>query len=707
MSTRRVLVGTAVLFMVAVMAAVQAAQQEPQLAGVTFTVAQAAAGEEAYAASCASCHGENLDDGEFAPPLRGADFRSRWGGQSLEPLFLYIEERMPPTAPGSLTADAVTEVLAHILEAGGLNATGSPLPSDPQALSGLMLPGFVGGPSGGLSGGVTIPPPPARDNPLDQYTPVTDALLAAPPAGEWLTWRRGFDSQGFSPLSQITKENVGNLKVAWTWSLPGGPNESTPLVHDGVLFVHAFGDRVQALDAVTGDLLWQYSHRLPEGVNPSVKRSISLYDDKVYVMTSDTHVVALDATTGRVAWDKAFADVEEGYRATGGPIVAKGKVMVGTVSRNPGGNYIVALDAATGDEAWKFATIAQPGEPFGNSWNGLPLEGRNGGSVWVPGSYDATLNLAYFGVAQTYDTGPLRDLVDQPGVTNDALYTDATVAINPDTGELVWHFQHQPNDQWDLDWAFARVLFEMNVGGTTKTVVATAGKQGIYDVVEADTGRYVSSLDLGIQDIVIGIDPTTGDKEINPRLVPGGGDAITVCPHAGGGKSWIPESYNPNSGVMFVPLVEACMDMTPVEPGGRGSLSTGVRWTLRARPESDGNYGRLQALNLETSTPLWNHRRRAPLSSGVLSTAGGVVFAGALDRGFSAHDDATGEELWSIRLNDVPNSGPISFMVNGKQYVALTVGYGGAQAATFPALVPEIQVPTYRSATIWVFELPD
>ena len=145
----------------------------------------------------------------------------------------------------------------------------------------------------------------------------------------------GFDSQGFSPLSQITKENVGNLKVAWTWSLPGGPNESTPLVHDGVLFVHAFGDRVQALDAVTGDLLWQYSHRLPEGVNPSVKRSISLYDDKVYVMTSDTHVVALDATTGRVAWDKAFADVEEGYRATGGPIVAKGKVMVGNRFQEP------------------------------------------------------------------------------------------------------------------------------------------------------------------------------------------------------------------------------------------------------------------------------------------------------------------------------------------------------------------------------------
>jgi alcohol dehydrogenase (cytochrome c) len=195
-------------------------------------------------------------------------------------------------------------------------------------------------------------------------------------------------------------------------------------------------------------------------------------------------------------------------------------------------------------------------------------------------------------------------------------------------------------------------------------------------------------------------------SRINPRLVPDGRDTITVCPHAGGAKSWIPESMNPDTRTLVVPMVESCMDLIPVAPGGRGSLSTGVRWTLRPRPDSDGNYGRLQAINLETKRTLWTVRERAPRSSGVLMTAGGLVFAGALDRSFAAYDDATGKELWRTRLNEVPNSAPISFVANGKQYIALTVGGGGAQAATFPALVPEIRNPPDRSAALWVFEVP-
>jgi alcohol dehydrogenase (cytochrome c) len=548
---------------------------------------------------------------------------------------------------------------------------------------------------------------PNRSNPLDKYTPVTDAMLASPPMSEWLGWRRTQDGAGFSPLSQITKANVDDLRPAWVWSLPNGSNEATPLFHDGVLFVHAFGDKLQALDAATGDLLWQYSRRLPMESPTSVKRHIALYADKVLIATSDVHVVALEIHSGKVVWDKAIADVKAGYGMTGGPTIAKGKVIVGTTGRAPGGNFIVALDANTGQEAWRFSTIARPGEPGGDSWNGVPPDKRNGGSVWVAGSYDPATNLVYFGVAQTYDTGPYRDLVPQGGVTNELLYTDSTVAINPDTGKLVWHFQHQPNDQWDLDWAFGRVLFMMPVGGIMKAVVATSGKQAIYDVVEADTGKYVASMDLGLQNVVMNVDPRTGAKAINPRLIPGGKDAITVCPHAGGAKSWLPESYNPDTKAMFVPLVESCMDLTPVAPGGRGSLSTGVRWTLRPRSESDGKYGRLEAINLETRKVLWTNRQRAPLSSGVLATAGGVVFAGALDRVFAAYDDANGKELWRIRLNDVPNSAPISYSIGGRQYVAVVVGNGGAQAATFPALVPEIRNPPDRGAAIWVFQLPD
>lgn len=673
----------------------------------TFTVAQAAVGKDAYAQHCSSCHGGNVDDGQFAPPLKGVEFRQRWGGQSLDALFTDVSTRMPPAAPGSLGDAIYAQLLAYLLQQNGFSSGDAPLSPDSQSLSKVLLPSFAGGPGGGLTAGVALPPWPNSFNPLAQYTSVTDAMLASPPTSEWLGWRRTQDGAGFSPLTQITKATVGELRPAWVWSLPNGSNEATPLFHDGVLFVHAFGDKLQALDAATGDLLWQYSRRLPMGTSASVKRHIALYGNQVLLATSDVHVVALDVRNGKVLWDKAVVDARAGYAMTGGPTIAKGKVIVGTIGRAPGGNFIVALDANTGQESWRFNTIAKPGEPGGDSWNGVPLEKRNGGSVWVAGSYDPASNLVYFGVAQTYDTGPYRDLSPQGGVTNDLLYTDSTVAINADTGKLVWHFQHQPNDQWDFDWAFGRVLFKMPVGGTVKTVVATSGKQAIYDVVEADTGKYVASMDLGLQNVVVSIDPRTGAKVINPRLIPGGKDVITVCPHAGGAKSWLPESYNPETKAMFVPLVESCMDLTPVAAGGRGSLSTGVRWTLRPRADSDGRYGRLEAINLQTKTVLWTNRQRAPLSSGVLATAGGVVFGGALDRVFAAYDDANGKELWRIRLNDVPNSAPISYSIGGRQYVAVVVGNGGAHAATFPALVPEIRNPPDRGAAIWVFHLPD
>ena len=348
-------------------------------------------------------------------------------------------------------------------------------------------------------------------------------MLSNPPDGEWLTWRRAFDAQGFSPLAQITRANVADLRLAWSWALPNGANEVTPLVHDGVMFVHAYGDKVQALDAATGDLLWQYSRRLPRGHNPTVKRGIALYGGRLYVPTSDTHMVALNAKTGDVVWDQAVADYKAGYGMTGGPLVANGKVMIGTTGRAPGGNFIVALDAETGKEAWRFSTIARPGEAGGHTWNGLPLEKRNGASVWVPASYDRALNLAFFGPAQTYDTGPLRNPADEGDVTNDGLYTDSTLAINVDTGKLVWFFQHQPNDQWDLDWAFERHVIPLRVNGVEKTLVVTGGKQAIFDAMEAATGAYAFSMDLGVQNVVTAIDPKTGAKTIDPKLVPGDG----------------------------------------------------------------------------------------------------------------------------------------------------------------------------------------
>jgi alcohol dehydrogenase (cytochrome c) len=675
------------------------------LGSPTYTREQATQGQAAYAQACASCHGQNLDDGQFGPPLSGTTFRQQWGSKSVEELFTYVSTKMPPASPGTLGNASYVQILAYMFRQNGLAPGTQALPSNVDALRTMVMPASPPGPGGGLTAAVSLPPPPPRANPLDKLAPVTDATLINPPDGDWLNWRRTLDAHGFSPLKQITKSNVDGLRVAWTWSLPNGPNEATPLVHGGVIFVHGYGDRVQALNAATGDLLWQYARRLPTDAPTTWKRSLALYGDRLYVPTSDTHIVALEMKSGTVVWDRQVADYKLGYGMTGGPLVAKGKVMVGTNGQAPGGNVIVALDADTGREAWRFNAIARPDEPGGDTWNNLPLEKRNGASVWVAGSYDPALNLAFFGVAQTYDTGPLRNLADK-SAKNDGLYTDSSVAINPDTGKLVWYFQHLPNDQWDLDWAFERHLVKLPVNGAVRTVAVTGGKQAIFDALDAETGKYIFSMDLGLQNVITSIDPTTGAKKIDPALVPGDGTTKLVCPHAGGAKVWLPSSYNATSKLLYIPLNESCMDLTPVAPGERGGLSTGVRFSLRPRPDSDGKYGRLEAINLETRKVAWIQRQRAPRTTGTLATAGGVVFAGSLDRVFAAYDDVTGKELWRARLNDVPNSAPMSYMTDGRQYIAITVGNGGPQAGTFPHLVPEILNPPEPGAALWVFELP-
>ena len=673
----------------------------------TFTAEQAAQGKTLYAANCASCHGGTLGGSEFAGALTGLTFSNNWGGKSAGELFVYINTKMPPANPGQLGPEAAAQIEAYLLQQNGIQAAQKELPTEMSALASMQIPRGATARSAPMMPLSPLAPPMTPvvlPNPLEKISPVTDALLQNPPPGDWLLWRRTYDDHGFSPLAQINKKNVGDLRVKWAWSLPNGANEGTPLEHDGVLFVESYGDKVQALNAVTGDLLWQCSRQLPSDARLQQKRNIAIYRDKVIVPTSDDHLVALDVKTGNVIWDTPLVDYKKGYQETGGPLVAKGKVIQGIGGQSPGGNFIVALDVETGKEAWRFHTIAQPGEP-GDSWNGLPAEKRNGASVWTAGSYDPQLGLVYFGVGQTYDTGPVLHRVE--GQSNDGLFTDSTLAFDPDTGKLVWYFQHVHNDQWDLDWAFEQQLIHLPVNGADKKLVVTSGKMGIYEGMDAATGKYIFSHDLGIQNVVASIDPKTGEKTINPAVVVGDGKPHTICPHPGGGRNWIATSYNAASKMLYIPLNESCMDLIPAAPGQRGNLTSGVNWFIRDRPDSDGKIGRVEALNLETKKVLWMDRQRAPQTTCVLDTAGGVAFAGSFDRNLQAYDDATGETLWQMRLNDVPDSCPITFTVDGKQYVAVTVGSGGPITGTYPVLVPEIQNPPDHGAEIWVFELPE
>jgi alcohol dehydrogenase (cytochrome c) len=676
----------------------------------TFTSQQSAQGRQAYAAHCAACHGQNLNGGEFASALAGATFTQNWSGKSTDLLFDTLCSQMPPDNPGSLSKETCAQVLAFILERNGVQPASTELPTDENALAAMSIPRGATMRSAPMMPLSPLAPPilvVKLPNPAATITSVTNAQLDNPPASEWLLWRRTYDDKGFSPLKQIDKRNVGNLRVQWAWSLPIGPNEATPLEHEGVLFVDSYGDHVQALNAATGDLLWEYDRLLPNDVRQRLKRNMAIYQEKLYVPTSDDHLVALDMRTGDVIWDQQLADYSKGWQVTGGPLVANGKVMQGIAGQSPGGCWIAALDAETGKPAWKFYTIARPGEFGGNSWNGLPVDKRSGASVWTAGSYDPKLNIAYFGTGQTYDTGPMLHLVHEPGVTNDGLYEDTTLAFHPDTGKLVWHFQHIQNDQWDLDWAFEQQLIDLPVGGKNQKLVVTSGKMGIYEGMDAATGKFIFAKDLGLQNVVSSIDPVTGKASINPEVVVGDGKPHLICPHPGGGRNWLATSYDSETKILYIPLVESCMDLIPASKGERGNLTSGYDWFIRPRPGSDGKYGRLEAFNLETKKPVWIDRQRAPQSTCVLATAGGVVFAGALDRNLKAYDAGTGKVLWRVRLNDVPSSCPISYSVGGKQYVAVVVGSGGPQTATFPVLVPEIQNPPAHGAAVWVFALPD
>jgi alcohol dehydrogenase (cytochrome c) len=670
---------------------------------VSYTQQQATDGKQRYEQHCAVCHGYELQGFELAPSLKGRNFEARWGGKSVEPL-VYGVRRMPPTAPGSLPDKDYADVLAFLFSQNGVNATDSPFTSDAQQWAKLTVPNQKLPPPMAFS---ERPPrfdtngPVAGKVLLDKLTPVTEAQLRNPPAGDWLMWRRSYDTLAASPLNQINDKNVKQLQVAWSWSLPDGGNMMAPIVRDGVMFTYSFGDVVQALDARSGDLLWSYQHKIADASIYTAKKGVAIYADKILVPTSDAHLLALDARTGKLLWDHAI-DVrgETSLWMKSAPIIAKGKAIIGSTGQLEveGGNFIVAIDLSTGKEAWRFHAIARPGEPNGSSWNGLPLEKRTGGSMWNPGTYDPELNLVYFGPAPTYDTKALRKLVEAPGITNDALYTNTTIALNPDTGKLVWHYQHLRNDQLDHDWAFERQVVTLSINGAARKVVITGGKQAIFEALDAATGAYLFSIDLDMQNVITAIDPKTGAKTINPAAVPDLSDSRPViqlngiCPNGLGARNLQATALNGNSKTLFIPLSDTCIDRT------------GKRWQKTPVPDSEGLFGIIRAVNLESKKTLWTHREVAPAASAALLVGDSLLFVGTVDRWFEALDQRTGKVLWRQRLNNAPSSFPITYQVDGKQYIAVATNRGSFHVGGMSTLA-KANNPQTGSAMI-VYALP-
>ncbi len=702
----------------------------------TFTDEQVARGQAAYGRVCVSCHGAALEGGQFGPTLKGDAFADHWRSRTRAAFSEQVRATMPPRGLGMLSGQAYSDIESFILQANGLATVGGPSAAARTASAASAPPDAVQVGQNMASGRPRVVAQRNLDDPLykaavatraaklDALSPVSDAMLRNPPESDWLIWRRRYDASGFSPLKQIDRRNVGQLRMAWSWSLPDSMNEITPLVHDGVLFIYS-GPVVQALDATTGALLWQYLRALPDeydnGRGSRVK-TLALYGHLLIAPFVDGHVVALDARTGKVVWDQVVLTTQQrdsrgkaegvALHLNGGPIVANGMVVIGAslgLENSPGGCFIIGLDANTGAEKWRFNTIARPGQPGGDSWNGAPVNERFGGGVWTPGSYDPELDLVYFGIGNTYNSATL--LEPRPGTNslsnNDGLYTDATVALRPSTGELVWHYQHHRRDVWDLDWVFEQSVVTVPVEGKPRKLVVTAGKTAIFEAVDAATGAFVFARDMGLQNVVVAIDPVTGEKTINPAVQPEAGKAKLLCPAATGARNWPATSVNPATNRLYVMMVESCTDYTyaPRTPAETAAGGGDMRFAPRLPPGSDGLFGRLAAIDLATRQVVWTQRQRMPYASSTLATATGLLFSGDLDRHFRAHDQDTGKVLWQTRLNAAPESSPITYAVDGRQYVAVVAGGGSAFGAGGRGLVPELQSPA-AGITLYVFELP-